>query len=74
MLVDKQHVETGASRFTVYCIQNLISQRSTSSGQLQRLVGKLRELTMGKMHWLEEEANLLQDSLSLFKSNFWFSV
>ena len=56
MLVDKQHVETGASRFTVYCIQNLISQRSTSSGQLQRLVGKLRELTMGKMHWLEEEA------------------
>ncbi|CAK9034471.1 unnamed protein product [Durusdinium trenchii] len=55
MLVDKQHVETGASRFTVYCIQNLISQRSTSSGQLQRLVGKLREMAMGKMHWLEEE-------------------
>ncbi|CAK9033463.1 Uncharacterized protein (Fragment) [Durusdinium trenchii] len=56
MLVDKQHVETGASRFTVYCIQNLISQRSTSSGQLQRLVGKLREMAMGTMHLLEEEA------------------
>lgn len=55
MLVDKQHVETGASRFTVYCIQNLISQRSTSSGQLQRLVGKLWEMAMGKVHWLEEE-------------------
>lgn len=55
MLVDKQHVETGAARFTVYCIQNLISQRSTSSGQLQRLVGKLREMAMGKIHWLEEE-------------------
>lgn len=55
MLVDKQHVETGASRFTVYCIQNLISQRSTSSGQLQRLVGKLWETAMGKVHWLEEE-------------------
>lgn len=55
MLVDKQHVETGASRFTVYCIQNLISQRSTSSGQLQRLVGKLWEMAMGKVHWLEQE-------------------
>ncbi|CAE7315697.1 unnamed protein product, partial [Symbiodinium sp. CCMP2456] len=55
MLVEKPYGETGAARFTVYCIQNLISQRSTSSGQLQRLAGRLQEVLTGRMHWLEEE-------------------
>ncbi|CAJ1373272.1 unnamed protein product [Effrenium voratum] len=65
MLVNKQHKETGSARHAVYCIEDLVRSRSTSSGQLQRLFGKLGETLLGRMQRSEEEVMQALESCCL---------